>query len=315
METNERHTLALASASIIMAGGLRLAASSDREERMGRIIDLKLMELEAITGASADRPGGDPAQILKTHARELEVVERRRLLVDLAFSDPFSPYNIKYDFDDLLDELRGVATLMGEDADLVDEIEETKHRAEKSHRRRNWVRVGVVGIGTAAVLAAGGWVAAPLIGTALGGSAGLTGAAATAHGLALLGGGTLAAGGAGMAGGMWMVAGAGATVGLLSGAGGTMLVQFGAAEVRQELIKLQTGFSVAILRTQTDTKLATEVIDGLRERQVELEKLLVVERELNDSNSKRVKALEEKLDDVVSSITWMEEERVRLRAG
>ena len=283
--------------------------SRERAERMDRVIGRKLEELAAITGSGADRPAGDPSKILRNHAQELDVVERRRLLVDLAFSDPFSPYDLKYKSGDLLEELRGVASLMGEDAEIVDEIEETKRRAEKSHRQKNWTRIGLAGLGAAVALGLGGWLAAPAIGTALGTGAGLSGAAATAHGLALLGGGTLAAGGAGMAGGMWLVATAGAGVGLLGGAGSAMLVQLGAAEVRQELIKLQTGFSVANLRTQADAKTAAEVIDGLRSRQTEIQDLLKVEREMNEANSKRIKSLEEKLVDITSSIEWMEDER------
>lgn len=309
MNNTDRHTLALASASILLADGLRRSAKPDRAERMGRVVDLKLQELETIVRATPDLPAGDASQILRTQARQLDPVERRRLLVDLAFSDPFSPYEIKFDHAALLQELRGVASLMGEDDGIVDEIDETRRRAERSHRRRNWTRVGLIGLGTAVTLGLGGWLVAPAIATAIGSAAGLSGAAATAHGLALLGGGTLAAGGAGMAGGMWLVATAGAGVGLVGGAGGAMLVQLGAAEVRQELIKLQTGFSVAVLRTQADARAATEVIDGLRDRQSELESLLDMERELNDSNSKRVKSLEEKLADIATTIEWMEDER------
>jgi pimeloyl-ACP methyl ester carboxylesterase len=62
------------------------------------------------------------------------------------------------------------------------------------------------------------FVAAPAIGGALGAYAGLSGAAATSHGLALLGGGSLAAGGFGMAGGTAVVTAAGVGLGGASGA-------------------------------------------------------------------------------------------------
>ena len=61
-------------------------------------------------------------------------------------------------------------------------------------------------------------VAAPAIGGAIGTYAGLSGAAATSHGLALLGGGSLAAGGLGMAGGTAVVTAAGVGLGGAAGA-------------------------------------------------------------------------------------------------
>lgn len=66
-----------------------------------------------------------------------------------------------------------------------------------------------------------GFLAAPAIGGAIGSLGifgGLTGAAASSHGLALLGGGTLAAGGLGMAGGTAVVTSVGAAVGGALGA-------------------------------------------------------------------------------------------------
>ena len=62
-------------------------------------------------------------------------------------------------------------------------------------------------LGTAALCAVGGYFFAPMIGAAIGSSAGLSGAAATSYGLATLGGGSLAAGGGGMALGSAVVAG------------------------------------------------------------------------------------------------------------
>lgn len=62
------------------------------------------------------------------------------------------------------------------------------------------------------------YVAAPAIGGAVGAATGLSGAAATSHGLALLGGGAVAAGGYGMLGGTVVVTAAGVGLGGASGA-------------------------------------------------------------------------------------------------
>jgi pimeloyl-ACP methyl ester carboxylesterase len=76
-------------------------------------------------------------------------------------------------------------------------------------------------IGAAAVVAPMAFLAAPVIGAALGSSVlggSLTGAAATSHGLAMLGGGAVASGGLGMAGGTAVVTATGTALGGALGA-------------------------------------------------------------------------------------------------
>lgn len=84
----------------------------------------------------------------------------------------------------------------------------------------------VVGITVVAPLA---FFAAPAIGGAIGAWSGLSGAAATSHGLALLGGGSIAAGGSGMFGGAIVVAAAGGV-----GIGGPMGASVAASYVRSD---------------------------------------------------------------------------------
>ncbi|WP_244259544.1 DUF726 domain-containing protein [Rathayibacter sp. VKM Ac-2759] len=82
-------------------------------------------------------------------------------------------------------------------------------------------RIALGGAAVLTVAAPVALLAAPAIGGALGSLGvfgGLTGAAASSHGLALLGGGTLAAGGLGMAGGTAVVTAVGAAVGGALGA-------------------------------------------------------------------------------------------------
>lgn len=76
----------------------------------------------------------------------------------------------------------------------------------------NWWKVaGFAGVG--GILAAPAFfVAAPMVGAAIGGYMGLSGAAATSAGLAALGGGSIAAGGLGMTGGTAVVVTAGTAV-------------------------------------------------------------------------------------------------------
>ena len=93
------------------------------------------------------------------------------------------------------------------------------------YKKRNLARAAKITAASAGtgvlLLAPLAVAAAPAIGGALGASflgGGLTGAAATSHGLAMLGGGSLAAGGLGMAGGVVVVTAAGTALGSATGA-------------------------------------------------------------------------------------------------
>ncbi len=311
-QNSDSMSRALAGASIVLAEQVRNGTrNSKRMNKMNRVIALKYQELSAVLGPDCI----DPRPMVASAIEGWDSEARRRLLVDLAFSNPFAPYSLKVDGDDVLAALRTLAPTIGEDRCVVDEIEAAQRSALRSQHRRHWGRVGTFALLAAAAVGTAGWMLAPAIGTAIGASAGLSGAAATAHGLALLGGGTLAAGGSGMAGGMWLVATGGATVGLVGGGGSTLLYQLGAGEVRSELIKLQVTFRVAILATQADVAHAATVIEGLKATQAELDRALALERDLNDENSERVKSVEEKLLALSRTIEWMDEQRMAMADG
>jgi hypothetical protein len=297
-------TLALAGGSLLVAVHVR-TETKDRKRRnkMARVIELKEKELAAVAGE-----GRNPLEVLDTAAQEWDVTTRRHLLVDLTFADPFAPYSLKYDQDDVIAAVRRIATRIGEPATVVDEIVKAKKVALRSHRVRSLARIGVLTLAAGAAFATAGWALAPAIGAAIGGGAGLAGAAATAHGLALLGGGSLAAGGAGMAGGMWLVTGAGAALGVGLGGASSLAYQLGVSDVRAELVKLQVSFRVAVLLTQADAGEAAKVVEGLRQTRDDLDKQLELERRLNDENSARLQDLQEKVKLMTETINWMDEE-------
>lgn len=95
------------------------------------------------------------------------------------------------------------------DRQLMDEIDADLGRAVRrlSRKEANKKLLAALTLGGAVAGLLTGGLAAPLIGSALGGAMGLSGAAATSAGLALLGGGAVSAGGLGMAGGTALVAG------------------------------------------------------------------------------------------------------------
>lgn len=87
-------------------------------------------------------------------------------------------------------------------------------RAFKAANVGRAAKIAAVGVGALVLGAAGGWVAAPMVGSAYGTTIlGLSGAAAHNAGLAALGFGSLASGGFGMAGGSMVVAAAGGLLG------------------------------------------------------------------------------------------------------
>ncbi|WP_433626423.1 hypothetical protein [Nocardia sp. CA-120079] len=120
-------------------------------------------------------------------------------------------------------------------------------------RRKNvrWGRVAVAGVlGLGVGVATAGW-AAPLIGTAIGTAAGLSGAAATSAGLATLGGGAIAAGGFGVAGGTALVTGVGGVVVAGAAASGARWTPLAAGQVVVGAMRLDL-INRVVLAEQTD---------------------------------------------------------------
>ncbi len=234
--------------------------------------------------------------------------ESMTFLIDLAFTNPFAPYELEFKESDFEEALKQTAVLVGRSTQDVKRILETKKKAFNAHWQLDWGKVALFGIGGIALFGVGGWLAAPLIGTAIGTAAGLSGAAATSHGLAILGGGSLALGGAGMAGGMWLVTGVGAATGLALGGGSTMLLQLGAAGVKVELIKLQVNYKEVLLDSQMQLAKAQTIIKSLEKQHREIKQQLEEERLLNEKNSKRIKECEEIIKALEDAIEWMQKE-------
>lgn len=109
--------------------------------------------------------------------------------------------------------------------------------------RRTKITAGLVlGFGVVGPAAA---VAASAVGGAIGTFTGLSGAAATSHGLALIGGGSLAAGGFGMAGGTAVVTAVG--TGLGGAAGASVVAAYAGADDSFRLERLKDGDGPVVL--------------------------------------------------------------------
>jgi hypothetical protein len=310
-EEHPDYAFAVALGSYFLAHEVaRVQGNAKRQTAMQRVAERKRQALKdawprRTAGITSPRTAAERIQKLK-----LDRIERRTMLIDLAFSDPFAPYEFR-DYDQATDMRRALLALapyLGWSEADIRNVGDTRKRAAKAHKRRKPLVTAAFGLGGAIIFAVGGWLAAPAIAAYLGAGAGLAGAAATAHGLALLGGGTLAAGGFGMAGGMMVVTGAGAALGGLAGGAGRLLFQMGAAGAQEELVKLQVTFKTVLLETQGDLKKAQEVIKALDKRRAELEALLREERQLNDENAKRLDELEKIINSVTTARKWMSAE-------
>ncbi len=301
------YTLTLSAATLFLAQGLtRLEKNTDRKRKKEKVVDLKCKKLretfpKETLNLVLER---DVYRLIEGNWLRDQVVT---LIIDLAFTNPFAPYELKFkekDFWQVLKNLGGIFHLHPSD---VEQIRETQQEAFRAHRHRAWRKIALFGISGVIALGTGGFLLAPLIGTTIGMAAGLSGAAATSHGLAILGGGSLAIGGMGMAGGMWVVAGTGATIGLLSAGGVPLLLEIGAATAKIEIIKLQVRYKEVLLANQMHLAKSQEVIVSLAQQRDAIARRLDQERELNEKNAQRVQDIEEKLEVLENALKWMKE--------
>ena len=161
---------------------------------------------------------------------------------------------------------------------------------------RNVKKIALITLATMA----GGLIAAPHIGTAIGVYAlGLSGAAATSAGLATLGFGATAAGGFGMAGGTLIV-------GALTGAlGGATSIATTTSKMRSsamaEALKLHITLYLMFQLPGT-ASLAREIVSHLNTEIRRVEDLLRIERASTSKSRQRVKELEAEAKVLRSSI-------------
>jgi hypothetical protein len=284
-----------------------LESKVSRKQKKQNVVILKRSLLkeafpELTDGLSLE---GDVNKILSGEWPKDKAIE---YIIDLAFTNPFAPHELRFKNSHFKKALNNVAALVHLSTEGVDRILRTKQDAFKASRHINWKKIAMYGVPGIVVFAAGGWVMAPALGAAIGMSAGLYGAAATSHGLAILGGGSLAIGGWGMAGGMAVVTGISAVTGGALLGGSQVLLQLGAANARVELAKLQVSYKEMILGGQLQIKKAQEILNKLVKQHDEVKQLLDKERELNDKNSARIKDMEATLRAVEDSLKWMKKE-------
>ena len=140
-------------------------------------------------------------------------------------------------------------------------------------RTTNWWKVLGLALAGGVVGGIPLFFAAPLIGAAVGGAMGLSGAAATSAGLAALGGGSIATGGFGMAGGTAILVSSGAVVGSATGSTGAYFSSLTRGKMVVDAIKLQILLDV-LSKTDGEEELQRFTVMSLHEQLAELEILL-----------------------------------------
>lgn len=277
----------------------------ERRKRKLRVVGLKLDLLRQV-GLDVSAPaGGDcSAATLTAQLSAWDETKRNALLIEIAFADPFAPYEIKVRSKDHAEQLALFCPAIGLAPERAGQVLESMDAARKAHRNVAWGKIAVPAVLGAVVVASGGYAGAPLITAHLGAVAGLSGAAAVSHGLALLGGGSLAVGGAGVAGGMALVTASSAVAGASAGAAAA-LWNAGCAAAVGELIKLQVSYKEVLLRAQPRNTEAGEVVESLLRHCTQLESKLEEERTLNDTGAQRIKELERILLAYRYTIQWL----------
>lgn len=179
----------------------------------------------------------------------------------------------------------------------VEAVENELGKLLRSMKREQipWGRVAAAGAAGIVLGAATMGYAAPLVGAALGGAMGLSGAAATSAGLAALGGGSLAAGGFGMVGGAAFVAGAGGLFGAGLGAGGMRVAGCPTYSPVQDVVRAELLAGLLFDQGRADDEALRRVVLVMEEKLAEVRDKVVTLAERVRELDREKRELEEEV--------------------
>jgi hypothetical protein len=280
-------------------------SDAERAEKMAVVASDKASLIKDTFGIHVGSELGLPAEL-----EALSDETRALVLVGLTSISPFDPYELPYDDDLWQSGLRRVAATSGVDDDMAGRIIAAWKDVDGMHA--GLTRLHLVGGAAAAAVLIG--VTAFTVGggpALLGGlGTGLSGAAATAHGLALLGGTT---GLFGMAGGTVVLAVAPAAAAAGAGAvGASILRTLPSATIELEVRNAQISLQAVYRRAPG--KLA-ETAAGLAVVEAELVQRVERETARNVDGAPRLKGAQAALRTTRNAIDWVENpERWRERS-
>lgn len=200
------------------------------------------------------------------------------------------------------DELRNIASIIGISDKKAESMLENMYFTAQGIERKSGtasavakvgITIGAVAVGAALVAATAG-AAAPAIGAALGKAAGLYGAAATSHGLALLGGGAIAGGaGGGVAAGTTVIVTAGGIIG--AGAGALSASVYG--NIANAYDKKQ--LKAYVIKEMKEKKTEQEITENLI-KAIELQKERIAALEKANASKRDIQHAAETIENLIS---------------
>ncbi len=224
-------------------------------------------EIDGTADDGEERPGID--DIITSAARRAALVDDRprasMVLIELMVFNPW-PDGTKWDDKVRMAELEAATDdLAGVSPDDLEVLVREFDVVMKKLRRQSirWGRIAamtVVGLGAGVVT---GGMAAPAVGAAIGGTLGLSGAAATSAGLAMLGGGSLAAGGFGIAGGTLVVTSVGGLAAAGAAGAGMRYSRLGSGSIAVDAVKLDLLARVVFARSEDRDQKMRRVVESL----------------------------------------------------
>jgi hypothetical protein len=320
LSSDSQKVLALATIRLM---DLDIASSSDFEagrriQERNKLVDTlgEVVPIGARHYSSA--LNGKIAEELSRLSPELSRVNAAMILSETSLVSPWSKGEIATDIRRIA--LKDLATLLRlpQPELLVDQI--INGYLPKS---RSFKKIALITLFSIA----GGFIAAPHLGAAIGAAMGLSGAAATSAGLAALGFGSVAAGGFGMAGGTVIV---GALAGVVGG-GTSLKLASDQIKSNPELEALKLRISLHVMNAMPETHpMRTEIINSINngienakknltsyEKQVaDYESKLRTEKSSTNKSSAQISDLKSKIKTLKKGkIAELEEEIELLRAA
>jgi hypothetical protein len=291
----EDHPRCFAIASILH--GRELAQLDGKAERRSRKLRVLERRLAGLRHLAAD---GSTLRDLAALTLEAAFTEGQTatLAVDLAFGNPFAPYELHYSERDFVESLHRSTEvpLVPLRAALVDRVLALKREAMGAHTplfASRW-RLALAGISSAAVLT--------LIPAFVGAAAG---AAIVSQRVALVRAG-VALGNVPLAGGGWLVAGVKSAASSSARAGARKLVNVApAAAIRVEVAKWQTWAALRMGDGAWSRDDVAAQLERLDELEKDIERDLADERTLNDPGASRVRDLETKARAIATGRDWI----------
>ena len=180
-DQNYNYSFHFAAASFLMAETdaateVGLLESKDRQVKKKKVVSRKFA-LMLETYKTQCKGITKPMQLREVLKKwDATINERTTMLIDLSFSNPYSPYELKISDKGLNASLHRVGKYIKLNKKQIDNIIKSKEDAISVHKQVDYKKILLLSIGGAILLGPLAWIAAPAIGGALGAGAGLAGA-------------------------------------------------------------------------------------------------------------------------------------------